>query len=267
MKIIILNLDIDASLRNFHLEQAEVIYYLCISEEDVNQLSKPIEIGMNDFQHEYNFIHSGRYRSKTVNITFNEKVPIQINNDSDRISRRTENTIPDKNEFSSFSTAASYLKLPEQNEEFINTLFIDSDFLLALRKSKFSEGRFRIFYHLYTRLISFYQNYKRKNFKQPSYKNHSNYEVYSKYLIHRANNRITSKLNRILKTNQKADGSTSLSSHPIRYADGKIYFTDELPYQNEEIVTFQNQDDTSEMPSIDLVNENSNFLRPNVTFS
>lgn len=269
MKINIINLDIDASLRKSFLEQAEIIYYLCISEEDIDKLSKPIEIGMNDFQHEYNFIQSGKYHSKTVNITFNQKIPIQINNsDSDRISRRTENTTTDRNEFSSTSNnAASYLKLPEQNDEFINSLFIDSDFLLALKKSELSESRWRIFYHLYGLIISLHQNIKSLNFKQRSYKSHSDYGVYSKFLIRRANNHITRKINQILKKSENSKGSTSATSQPIRYVNDQIYFADELPCQNEQVVTFSNQDDRYEMPSIDLVNENSNLIKSNVTFS
>lgn len=185
-------------LRTKHLEEADLICYICCSRSEIENLSKPIEIGLNAFQHEYNRIQSGQYKWKSLNMTFNSHVkicPSSIQQDEDDLLKSvcvnkstalhsdiTMSTLLDKAVASGVSqseaNSVGYLTLPQQNMDLVWMLMPQNDLNLIRGDTS---SCVRPLYALYTCLNSFYK----RSLSSISYRSYKRQtcSLYCKYLL------------------------------------------------------------------------------------
>jgi hypothetical protein len=203
IKLQIISFNTHSSVRTSHLEEAELIVYVCGSAEEIEKLSKPIEIGKTEWDHEYNKIHSGKYQSKTINLCFNvasKKAASVLDKTSYRNmthSTNLDNQTPMLT-IETLNMTAKCLNLPEENMEFIRFIFPDHEAYGCLTNRQFFTHQYKLrpFYSLFTCFSAFYKRILKK-FKR-TYYTQNNYELYSAHVVKKISNTIARDIHKYL---------------------------------------------------------------------
>lgn len=138
------------------IDSSDLIIYVCCTGNEIKKLSEPMKIGQNDFHDDYNRIHFyDKYQKKCLNITFNKQV-----NEIDYFLTKSEKSLENNllsarlafksNSGESVSSSlfsniqpngnSFYLKLPNQNEEFVSYILENSDIESNQKYLQFNES-------------------------------------------------------------------------------------------------------------------------------
>lgn len=250
VKFNIITFSTNSVLRESLLENADLICYVCITSKDINNLDNIIEFGKNSFQHDYNRIQIGRYRFKSINLTFNKRIEkcLYLTEENYLYERKSLFELESQKTSSSFvgknsnqtstknsTNASSYYKLPSQNSRFIHLLFSGTECFMISNKSRYTSLKLRPFYPFYTCCIDFYKKLLKKinssKFRQ------NTYELYSEYIIEKKSKQIASRLDKILC---QKNMQFSEDIEPSKIIDDEMIFADELG--DDYSLSFVNQD-------------------------
>lgn len=210
IKFQIISFNTHARLRSQQLEDADLIVYTCGSQEEVDKLVRPIEIGKNEWHHDYNQLHSDKYQAKTINLIFNYDVNQYYTNSCESLKHEKyfEKTIITntdvqfpliQTEYSNIIT--HHLKLPAENMKFISYIFPSNESYSKLTCRKKYEFKTRPVFMIFTSLILIYKKLV-KTFKGTHYLKHG-FELYTKYSIQKTSDEIARKLNKYLSEYEK----------------------------------------------------------------
>ncbi len=159
MNIEIIDFKTSSEERTKLIEESNLIVYVCCTNQEIRKLHEPIRLGLNSYHHDFNQIHfHDKFQKKCLNVTFNpnineqEEVSFYLNqhqasminpeyhkntNTNNNPSELTTSLPLNPSINSSTNTSMSssmfsnvqqmgnsfYLKLPAQNEQFIDYLF------------------------------------------------------------------------------------------------------------------------------------------------
>ena len=132
MSIRIVDYKTNYKTRRQLLDSSDLIIYVCCTENEILKLKEPMKIGQNDFHDDYNRIHFyTKFKTKCLNITFNKHVKeidclslIEKKMGSQETKLASSGGSVISSLFSNIQLEGNsfYLKLPNQNEEFISYL-------------------------------------------------------------------------------------------------------------------------------------------------
>jgi len=194
--------------RATQLDEADLIVYVCGCIEEIEKLSRPIEIGKTEWDHEYNKIHFGKYQSKTINLKFDVSSKSTANlidkasYKNITLSTNIDNQTPIlANEHTNLT--ARFLNLPAENKEFICCILPGHKMYQNLTdKSHFSyQYKLRPLFPIFTCFKIVY-NQILKKFKRTSYMDY-NYELYSEHVLRKISNQIAIDIQQNLIENEE----------------------------------------------------------------